>query len=53
MNIISLFDGVGGAAQALKNLGVEPSNYWAFETDTKAVAVAEKNQPGIRSPMNR
>jgi site-specific DNA-cytosine methylase len=38
MNVLSLFDGISGARQALHNLGIEDITYMASEIDESAVA---------------
>lgn len=38
MNVLSLFDGIGGARQALLNLGIE-CNYYASEIDKYAIQI--------------
>lgn len=47
MKVISLFDGMSCAMQALKNLGVEDIEYHACEIDKYALHVSEKNHPEI------
>lgn len=47
MNVISCFDGIGGAYQALKNLDIEVDNYLAFEVDKYAIQISKKNHPDI------
>lgn len=47
MNVLSLFDGMSGARQALKNLGVTPTLYCASEINGPAMAIASKNFPEI------
>ena len=47
MNVLSLFDGISIARQALKNIGVEVGNYYASEIDKYAIQVSQKNWPTI------
>jgi len=47
MKVLSLFDGMSGAYQALKNLGVKVDKYYASEIDKWAIKVAKKNHPEI------
>jgi len=47
MNVISCFDGMAGACQAIKNLGITPSFYGAFEVDKYAIEIAKKNHNEI------
>lgn len=44
MNVLSLFDGMGCGAQALKNLGVG-FNYFSSEIDKHAMRVSVANHP--------
>jgi DNA-cytosine methyltransferase len=44
MKILSLFDGISVAQQALKELGVEPT-YYASEIDKYAIQITQKNFP--------
>lgn len=43
MNILSLFDGISIARQALKNCGIKVDNYYASEIDKYAIQVSQKN----------
>ena len=43
MRVLSLFDGIGGARQALKYLGITPTAYFASEVDKFCIKCAEKN----------
>lgn len=43
MRILSLFDGLGGARQALTDLGITPTVYYASEVDKYAIKIAKKN----------
>lgn len=45
MNILSLFDGMSVAQQALKNIGVKIDKYYASEIDQYAIAVTQNNHP--------
>lgn len=45
MRVLSLFDGISGAQQALKNLGIIPEVYYASEIDKHAIAITMKNFP--------
>lgn len=45
MRVLSLFDGISGTQQALKNLGIEPEVYYASEIDKYAIAITMKNFP--------
>ena len=47
MKILSLFDGISGAAQALKELGID-CEYHASEIDKHAIKIAKKNHPEIK-----
>ena len=46
MRILSLFDGISGAAQALKELGID-CQYYASEIDKFAIQISQKNHPDI------
>ena len=46
LKVLSLFDGISGAAQALKELGVE-CDYYASEVDKWAIEISRKNHPDI------
>lgn len=46
MRVLSLFDGIAGAAQALKELGIEPE-YYAVEIDRWAIQIARQNHFNI------
>jgi site-specific DNA-cytosine methylase len=46
INVLSLFDGLGGARIALDRLGIE-CNYYASEIDKYAIKVAAANYPDI------
>ncbi|NCD01362.1 DNA (cytosine-5-)-methyltransferase [bacterium] len=45
MNILSLFDGMSVAQEALKELGIEVENYFASEIDKYAIATTQANFP--------
>lgn len=47
LKVLSLFDGMSCCRQALKNLGIEVESYDAFEIDTYAIKIAQKNHPNI------
>lgn len=47
MRVLSLFDGCGMCYQALKDSGIEVSNYYASEIDRFAIKIALKNHPDI------
>lgn len=46
MKVLSLFDGISGARQALKELGID-CEYYASEIDKYAIQVAKTNHPDI------
>lgn len=46
MNVLSLFDGISVAKQALVDLGIEHT-YISAEIDKYAIAISEKNHPDI------
>lgn len=45
MNVLSLFDGISVAQQALKELGVKDITYFASEIDKYAISLTLKNHP--------
>jgi DNA (cytosine-5)-methyltransferase 3A len=45
MKILSLFDGMSVAQQALKNAGIPIEKYYASEIDEYAIAVTQSNHP--------
>jgi site-specific DNA-cytosine methylase len=45
MNILSCFDGMSVAQQALKELGIKVDKYYASEIDKYAIAVTQSNFP--------
>lgn len=47
MNILSLFDGIGGAKVALDNLGKQYTNYYSSEINKFAIQVLNKNHTNI------
>lgn len=47
MKVLSLFDGISGAMQALKIIGIVPKVYYASEIDKYAIKISEKNHPEI------
>jgi DNA-cytosine methyltransferase len=48
MNVLSLFDGFGGARIALMQAGIPVANYYASEIDKYATKVSQANYPDIR-----
>ena len=47
MIVLSLFDGMACCYQALKDLGIPVTKYYASEVDKYAINVAKKNHPDI------
>lgn len=47
MNILSLFDGIGCGAQALKNLNIQIDNYYSSEVDKYAKKVCVNNHKEV------
>jgi DNA (cytosine-5)-methyltransferase 3A len=47
LRVLSMFDGIGGARQALENLGIAPKLYDAFEINPHAIKIAKNNFPHI------
>jgi len=47
MNVLSLFDGLGGARIALDRAGLKVDKYYASEIDKYAIQIATKNYPDI------
>lgn len=47
MNVLSLFDGISIARQALENCGIKVDNYYASEIDKYAIQVSKNNWPDI------
>jgi DNA-cytosine methyltransferase len=48
MKILSLFDGMSVAQQALKNIGADVEVYYASEIDDSAMAVTQSNFPATK-----
>lgn len=46
IKVLSLFDGISGARQALKNLNID-CEYHAYEIDKYAISIAQANHPDI------
>lgn len=46
MRVLSLFDGIAGCRQALKELNID-CEYYASEIDKYAIQVAKANHPDI------
>lgn len=47
INVLSLFDGIAGSRQALKELDID-CNYYASEVDKYAIEIAKTNHPDIK-----
>lgn len=47
MKVLSLFDGISCGMVALKKLGIEVTEYHAFEIDNNAIKISENNYPEI------
>lgn len=47
LNVVSGFDGIGGARAALDQAGVPVQGYTAYEIDPVAASIASKNYPDI------
>ncbi len=45
INVLSLFDGMSGAQQALDRIGAEVDKYYASEVDKFAIKITQKNYP--------
>lgn len=45
INVLSLFDGMSVAQQAINNLGIKEYNYYASEIDPYAISVTQSNYP--------
>ena len=45
IKVLSLFDGMSGGQQALKELGLELEGYYASEIEKSSIAVTQKNHP--------
>lgn len=48
MKILSLFDGISCAREALKRAGVDVESYYASEVDKYAIQISQKNWPDIQ-----
>ncbi len=46
-NVLSLFDGMSGAMDALQSIGIKPTNYFACEIDKYSEAVSRYHYPEI------
>lgn len=46
-NILSIFDGIGMAHQALKNSGIEINNYFSSEIDKNSIKISNSNHNQI------
>lgn len=51
MKVLSLFDGIGGARQALKELCID-CQYYASEIDKFAIQIAKANHPDIKDCLS-
>jgi DNA (cytosine-5)-methyltransferase 3A len=47
MNVLSLFDGISIARQALENIGAKVDKYYSSEIDKYALQISQKNWPDI------
>ena len=47
LKVLSLFDGISGCRQALKEMNID-CDYYASEIDKWAIQVAQDNHPGIK-----
>jgi len=47
MKVLSLFDGISIARQALENCGIDVEAYYASEIDKYAIQISQKNWPSI------
>lgn len=47
IKVLSLFDGISIARQAIKNCGIKVENYYSSEIDKYAIQVSQKNWPDI------
>jgi site-specific DNA-cytosine methylase len=45
--VLSIFDGIGSAALALRNMGVHPQ-VWAWETDKLCIEVVKRHVPDTK-----
>lgn len=48
MNVMSLFDGISIAQQALRDLKIIPENYYSSEIDKFATSITKKNFPNTK-----
>lgn len=48
INVLSLFDGMGGGMSALKKVGIPVANYYACEIEKHPIKVAKALHPSIR-----
>lgn len=48
VKVVSLFDGISGAKEAIERLGIHASEYYASEIDSFAITISLKNHPDIR-----
>lgn len=48
VSVLSLFDGMSCGMLAFLKLGIEPSNYYAYEIDKYAIKTTEHNFPNIK-----
>ena len=47
IRVLSIFDGIGGARQALKELNID-CDYYASEIDKYAIQISKDNHPDIK-----
>lgn len=47
MRVLSLFDGISVGMLALKRAGIPVEEYRAYEIDTNAIKISQKNFPEI------
>lgn len=47
MKVISLFGGIECGLVALKNLGIQPTEYYSSEIDYYAVKITQDNHPEV------
>ena len=43
INVLSLFDGIGGGRVALDRIGIKINHYYASEVDFNAIKIFQKN----------
>ena len=48
VSVLSLFDGMSCGMLAFLKLGIEPSNYYAYEIDKYAIKTTKHNFPNIK-----